>query len=141
MGALDISGLPENALLLVDASPIIYRLERHPIFAQRFAPLFDLQRAGRLRFAVSTIAIAEVLAGPFKRGDDSLAQRYRAVLESWRVVELTVDLAEAAARLRARLKLKLPDAIQAASAIAINADALVTHDRDFSGVTALRVIS
>ena len=28
--------------------------------------------------------------------------------------------------------LKLPDAVQAASAFAIDADALVTHDRDFS---------
>ena len=31
-------------------------------------------------------------------------------------------------------KLKLPDAIQLASALAINADALVTHDRDFAKV-------
>jgi predicted nucleic acid-binding protein len=141
MGALDLSGLPENALLLVDAAPIIYRLERHPILAERFAPVFDLQTAGGLRFAVSTITIAEVLAGPFKSGDEALARRYRAVLESWRVVELDVALAEEAARLRARLGLKLPDAIQAASALAINADALVTHDRDFARVSALRVIS
>ena len=35
---------------------------------------------------------------------------------------------------------KLPDAVQAASAIAINADALVTHDRDFSRLRAVRVL-
>jgi predicted nucleic acid-binding protein len=38
------------------------------------------------------------------------------------------------------LRLKLPDAVQAASAIAINADALITHDRDFSRLRALRVL-
>jgi predicted nucleic acid-binding protein len=141
MGAVDLTGLPEDALLLVDAAPIIYRLERHPTFAQHFAPVFDLHTAGRIRFAVTTITIAEVLGGPFKRGDEALARRYRAVLESWRVLELTADLAEEAARLRASLKLKLPDAIQAASALAINADALVTHDRDFSRLSALRIIS
>jgi predicted nucleic acid-binding protein len=141
MGAVDLSGLPEDPLLLVDAAPIIYRLERHPSFAQRFAPVFDLQTDGRARFAVTTITIAEVLAGPFKRGEEALARRYRAVLESWRVVELNAALADEAARLRGMLGLKLPDAIQAASALAINADALVTHDRDFSRVTALRVIS
>jgi predicted nucleic acid-binding protein len=32
------------------------------------------------------------------------------------------------------------DAVQAASALAINAAALVTHDRDFSRVKALRVL-
>jgi predicted nucleic acid-binding protein len=63
------------------------------------------------------------------------------VLESWRIVELNADLAEDAARLRASFKLKLPDAIQAASALAINADALVTHDRDFARVSSLRIIS
>jgi len=34
----------------------------------------------------------------------------------------------------------LPDAIQVASAIAVNADALVTHDRDFSRVKSLPVL-
>ena len=33
------------------------------------------------------------------------------------------------------------DAVQAASALAINAAALVTHDRDFSRVSSLRIIS
>ena len=141
MGALDLSGLPPQALLLLDSAPIIYWLEERAGFFERFEPLFARQAAGDVNFAVTTIAIAEVLSGPFKSGDDARAQRYRAVLESWRVVELNADLAEAAARLRAPMKLKLPDAIQAASALAINADALVTHDVDFSRVTGLRVIS
>jgi predicted nucleic acid-binding protein len=62
-------------------------------------------------------------------------------MESWQVINLTADLAESAARFRAALKLKLPDAIQVASAIAVNADALVTHDRDFSRVKALMILS
>ena len=94
-----------------------------------------------MQFAVTTISIAEVLTGPLQSGDDALARRYRAILESWRVVDLNAGLAEDAARLRARLRLKLPDAIQAASALAINADGLVTHERDFARVTALRVLS
>jgi predicted nucleic acid-binding protein len=52
-----------------------------------------------------------------------------------------VDIAESAARLRALLRLKLPDAIQAATALAINAAAIIAHDRDFSRVHSLRVIS
>ena len=63
------------------------------------------------------------------------------MLESWQIVDLNLQIAETAARLRASLKLKLADAVQAASAVAINADALVTHDRDFSRLTSLRVIS
>jgi len=73
-------------------------------------------------------------------GDEALARRYRAVLESWQCVESDLGIAESAARLRASLRLRLPDAAQAASALAINAAALVTHDRDFSRVKPLRVI-
>jgi predicted nucleic acid-binding protein len=93
-----------------------------------------------LALAVTTVTIAEVLAGPIAAGDEALVRRYRRTLESWQVVELTGDIAESAARLRIALRLKRPDAIQAASALAIGADALVTHDRDFARLSGLRVL-
>ena len=141
MEPLDLSDLPERALLLLDSAPIIYILEGDPRFAPRFRPLFEAHGAGRVRFAVTTIAVAEVLTGPLQNGDEALARRYRAILESWQLIELNVDIAESAARLRAAVRLKLADAVQAASALAVNAAALVTHDRDFSRVRSLRVIS
>lgn len=141
MDSLAVHALPEGALVLVDSAPIIYTLEAHPRHAPRFAPLFEGQEAGQLVLAVSTITIAEVLAGPLRSGEEALARRYRAVLESWQVVELSSDIAESAARLRGQYGLKLPDAIQVASALAINADALATHDRDFSKVRGLRILS
>jgi hypothetical protein len=55
---------------------------------------------------------------------EQLAEKYRATLRSWFVVDLDAETAESAARLRAALKLKLADAVQAASALAIGADAL-----------------
>ena len=140
MESLAFDGLPDQALLLVDSAPIIYLLEGHPKLGPRFRPLFAAHAAGRLRFAVTTIAIAEVLTGPLHAADEALARRYGAILESWQPIALDVDIAESAARLRASLRLKLADAVQAASALAINAAALVTHDRDFSRVHALRVI-
>jgi predicted nucleic acid-binding protein len=141
MEPLKIDDLPQGTLLLIDSAPIIYVLEDHPELAPRFKPLFEAHAAGRLRFAVTAIAIAEVLTGPLRAGDDALARRYRATFESWRPVTLDVDIAESAARLRASLKLSLADAVQAASALAINAAALVTHDRDFSRLHSLRILS
>ncbi|HUB13999.1 MAG TPA: PIN domain-containing protein [Acetobacteraceae bacterium] len=126
---------------MVDSAPIIYLLEGHPRFAPRFKPVFAAHGAGELRFAVTTITIAEVLTGPLQASDEALARRYRAILESWQPIALDIDIAESAARLRASLHLKLADAVQAASALAINAAALVTHDRDFSQVRSLRIIS
>ena len=90
---------------------------------------------------MSPVAIAEVLTGPLKSSDEALDRRYRALLESWRVVSFDADIAKGAARLRAAYGLKLPDAVQAASALETNADALLTHDRDFSRLSALEAPS
>ena len=141
MEPLEFGDLPEDAVVLIDSAPIIYFLEGHPRHGPRFEPLFEAHAAARLRFAVTTITIAEVLTGPLQAADDALARRYRAILESWQPVALDVDIAESAARLRASLCLKLADAVQAASALAINGAAPVTHDRDFSRVRSLCIIS
>jgi hypothetical protein len=44
-----------------------------------------------------------------------LCARYRSILESWQVVDLRADIAESAARLRASLRLKLAEAVQASA--------------------------
>lgn len=141
MDPLEFEDLPDQAVLLLDSAPIIYVVEAHPRFGPRYTSLFAAQAAGRLRFAVTGITIAEVLTGPLKARKEALARQFRVILESWQLVDLTLEIAENAARLRASLRLDLPNAIQAASALAINAAALVTHDRDFSRLKSLRVIS
>lgn len=141
MGALGFDDLPNGAVVLVDSAPIIYVLDSYPELGPRFAPLFDADAAGRLRIAIATITITEILTGAFRNGDVVRADRYRAIFNTWRLVGLDIDIAQNAARLRASLGLKTVDAIQVASAVAINAAALVTYDRDFSRVSSLRVIS
>jgi predicted nucleic acid-binding protein len=141
MESLNADALRDGALVLVDTAPIIYTLEDHRRFAARFKPLFRRHEAGEIALVVTTVTIAEVLTGPMKAGEEALARRYRAALEAWMVVDFTSDIAESAARLRGRYGLKLPDAIQLASALAINADALVTHDRDFASVTGIQVLA
>ena len=78
MEPIAFDDLPEQALLLIDSAPIIYFLENHPKLAPYFEPLFEAHGTGRLRFAVTTITIAEVLIGPLRAGDEPVARRYRA---------------------------------------------------------------
>jgi predicted nucleic acid-binding protein len=140
VGSVAQADLPDGSLVLVDSAPVIYVLENRPDFAPRFRALFERQRSGAIRFAAATITITEVMTGPLRAGEEAVAKRYRTMLESWQLVELTAEIAESAARFRAALGLRTPDAIQVASAIAIGADALVTHDRDFSKVKSLTVL-
>ena len=140
MEPVSLKGLPENPLLLVDSAPIIYVLEDHPELAPVFRSVFEVHDKGRARFAVTTVTIAEVLTGPLAERNEVLAERYRSTFRSWFVVDIDAEIAESAVRLRATCKLKLADAVQAASALTIGADALITHDRDFSGLPDLHVL-
>ena len=134
------AGLAPGALVVVDTAPIIYLLEDHPQFLPLFIGLFEAEAAGELQIAVSTITVAEVLTGPLRAGQDALAHRYETALSRYAVVAVDSAIAVSAARLRARYALKLPDAIQLATALELGAAALVTHDRDFARVEGLAIL-
>ncbi len=133
-------GLSEGAIVLVDTAPWIYLLEDHAEFAPRFVGLFEAAERGQIQLALSTVTLAEVLTGPFKAGQTALAKRYETALGAYQVVPLSAAVASLAAQLRVQYRLKLPDAVQLASALQIGAAALVTHDRDFSAVQGLPVL-
>ena len=139
-GALFWGGLASGDLVVVDSAPLIYWLDDHPTFAPLFEGLFDAHAAGLLQIAISTIALAEVLTGPFKHGRDALAKRFEKALSGFDVMPVSAEIAVTAARLRAGTGLRLPDALQAATALEAGAAALVTHDRDFSRLHGLRVL-
>jgi predicted nucleic acid-binding protein len=141
MGLSAPYGLKEGSRIAVDTAPLIHFLEDHRTLAARFLPLFEAEAAGNIEIAISAIAVAEVLAGPLKTGNEALASRYRRALDAWQIVPVDTELATMAARLRAAYGLRLADAIQAATAISTGCVALVTHDRDFIRLKGLRVIT
>jgi predicted nucleic acid-binding protein len=143
MGLDLVAAIPSGGLVVVDSAPIIYFLEDHRTLAARFAALFERAAAGDVGIAISAITLAEVLAGPLRAGHEVLAETYRTALtqgQGWSVVPVTEQIAVSAARFRATYRLKLPDALQVATVLAIGAYALVTHDRDFRSVRDVRVI-
>ena len=133
-------GLSPGALVLVDTAPWIYLLEDHPQFAPLFLGLFEAAERGHVQLALTTITLAEVLTGPLKHKQTALAKRYENALNKYQVLPLTATIAGLAAQLRIQYRLKLPDAVQLASALDRGAAALVTHDRDFSKVKGLPVL-
>ncbi|HET6720895.1 MAG TPA: PIN domain-containing protein [Rhodocyclaceae bacterium] len=134
-------GLPPGATVMVDTAPFIYLLESHPQFADRFVGLFEAAAVGKLNIALSTITLAEVLTGPFKAGETALAKRYEKALSQYNVIPVSTPIAVLAAQFRAQYRLRLPDAIQMATALDAGAAALVTHDRDFSRVTGVEILT
>jgi predicted nucleic acid-binding protein len=83
-----------------------------------------------------------VLAVPYRKGDHVLASRYDSILtrsRGVRIVDISRDHLRAAAQLRAASGVKVPDALQLATALAGGCTAFVTNDRDLPAVPGIRI--
>ena len=122
------AGLPTGSKVFVDTAPFIYLLESHPRLADQFAGLFEAASKGTLSIALSTVTLAEVLTGPYKPAQTALAtKRFEKALCLHEVVPVSVPIAALAAQLRVQYRLKLPDALQFATALETGAAAFVTQ--------------
>ena len=141
---IDLSQVPSDAVVTIDTAPIIFLLEDNQEFLPHYLPLFEKIEAGEYRAVISVITLAEILAGPLKHDNEIMADRYYSALTAHaniRVKEMDTELSFMAARIRTRYNLKLPDAIQVATAILTGSSALITHDRDFSTVSEIHILS
>ena len=134
--------IPDGARVLIDTNPLIYIFEGNHL-ARPFEPIFAAIDEGRIHAVITPITLAEIVAGPLKAGKEALAERYRQTLTAnpgWKLCDINADIAMLAARLRSKHRLKLPDALQAATALHQNCHALITHDRDFKSLIDLLVL-
>jgi predicted nucleic acid-binding protein len=127
----------------LDTAAFIYLIEEHPRYLPLLAPLFREADEGRRRLVTSALTLLEVLVVPYRAGDAALAERYEAVLTRGRGLDL-VDLDRAvlhgAAQLRARSRLRTPDALQLAAALLRGCSAFITNDRRLPEVAGLKVV-
>jgi predicted nucleic acid-binding protein len=118
----------------VDTSVLIYHLEDLAPYAELTTFLIARGASGRASLIVSTVTIAEVLAGAWRTGDPARARRVEATLRAmpWgKVADVTWDAAARGAELRGRLRLPMPDALIIASTVAAGAQRLVTNDAEW----------
>lgn len=129
--------------LFLDACTITYRIEdAHPWNERLVAWLTDVRSHGDVTLAVSRLSLLECRVKPLRDGDTALLARYDEFFSApdLRVVELDADVLEGATRIRALTGLRTPDALQAASCLAFDHEAVfLTTDAGFRRVPGLRV--
>ena len=133
----------EGKTVGLDTAPLIYFIEKHPKFHPCVRPFFLAMQRGDFEVVTSTMTLTEVLVHPIRNNNATLAARYRDILqnaERLRTVPFTADIAETAAHLRATHKIRTPDAIQVATAIAMKADFFLTNDFTLSAVSSPTVL-
>ena len=139
MGSLN---LPSSGVIYVDTAPVIYTVEKHLDYFALLDPLWAASELGQIQVVSSEMILLETLTGALKRNDLQLIADYESVLTAseMNLIPITSALLRDAARLRASINIKTPDAIHAATAFASGCNLLITNDKDLKRVTALNVI-
>jgi len=127
----------------LDTVVFIYFIEEHPQYLPLIEPLFAAIDAGTVEGVTSSLTFLETLVVPYRVGNGPLGERYEALLtgsRGIRMLDLDRPLLRAAAQLRASLRVRTPDAIQLAAALAARCSAYLTNDRELPPVPGLKIL-
>jgi predicted nucleic acid-binding protein len=127
----------------LDTAVFIYFIEEHPDYLPLVEPVLAGMDAGRWKGVTSTLTLLETLVVPYRAGNLQLADRYESLLASargLRLVELDRPLLRVAAQLRARYRLRTPDALQLTAALTTECTAFMTNDRRLPEIAGLRIL-
>ena len=133
----------KHKIIGLDTAPFIYYIEDVAPYADLLDPAFSLLESHALRAVTSTVTLAEILTKPFADKKFSLADEIKFTLKSFSslsVVPIDEKVGEAAALIRARYAIRLPDALQVAAAIQQEATLFLTNDKRIKKVDAVEVL-
>ncbi len=127
----------------IDTAPIIYFIEKG-IYFKIMRSFFERLLEGHFRAITSTITLLEVLVQPYRYENNHLLEEYREILlyaDSLSIVPVSNEIADKAAELRARYRVRTPDAIQVATAIQGKASMFLTNDKTLKKIREIDVIT
>jgi predicted nucleic acid-binding protein len=140
MGLLD---LIKGDRVYLDANIWIYASEGVSDYSQSLSALFEAVDAGLLKLVTSELSLAEILVRPIKEGNVLEQETYTEAITSTdgsTSIPINREILIRAAGIRANTKLKLPDAIHAATAINAGCTTFLTNDKQFRTVQDLYVL-
>lgn len=124
--------------IYLDASPVVYMVER---VAEFLEPVRARLSIPDLICVASELTRLECRVKPIQRGDGRLLQEYEQFFDQSvdEIVELTREVMDLAAEIRAKYSFKTPDAIHLAAAVAAACDVFLTNDRQLARFDGIRV--
>jgi predicted nucleic acid-binding protein len=139
MGSLII---PPSGLVYLDSSPVIYSVEKHPVYASLVEPLWRAAKAKTIEIVSSELVLLETLVGPLKTGNAVLASAYEQLFQQaqTRLFPITQPILREAARLRATTNLRTPDALHAATAETMACAMFVSNDARLRNVLRIPTV-
>jgi predicted nucleic acid-binding protein len=137
--------LKDVLYLYIETAPFIYFVENHPVYADKVDAVFAYMEANNIETNTSAITLTEILVKPPPANDNALQDEYLHLLtttDNVHLMPVNATIAKRAALLRARYKLKTPDAIHVATALKTGCNAFLKNDVGIIGdlVPPLKIV-
>jgi predicted nucleic acid-binding protein len=134
--------LRRHRRIALDTSIFIYYLEANLSYVDMAGEVFAWLERSPNTAVTSSLTMTELLVQPYRAQNERLVNRYFGLLSlfpnlEWVPPDLTI--ADVAAQLRARYRLRTPDALQGATAICRSATAILTSDAGIARIPQVEV--
>jgi predicted nucleic acid-binding protein len=129
--------------VLIDTSIWIYHFEQHPQFAAAAGKIIESLEEGKFRGVASELTLLQLTVRPLQLGRQDVADDYEVLLDYFPNFELepiSRDILLEAAALRARQRLRTPDAIQIATGLRTGATLAVTNDEGWRNFPLIETV-
>jgi predicted nucleic acid-binding protein len=136
--------LEDNNLIFLDTAIFIYHFEANHHYSSATQKIFRNIEAGRNLGMTTTLTLAEIVTKPLESGKIEAVEDYKYLLNNFpnlSIIDINQKIAIIGAGLRAKYKLKLPDALQLAGGITHNASLFITNDKKIKKVKEIKVVT
>jgi predicted nucleic acid-binding protein len=133
MGYLNIK---DGCQVYADTSVFIYTVESHPEYWSLLQPLWEKFDKNLIEIYNSELTLLEVLINSIKNEDNLLINDYEKLLLNTDICLISINksILRASANLRAKSKIKTPDAIHIATALSLKCDLFLTNDLNLKNI-------
>ncbi len=129
--------------MLIDTSIWIYHFEQHPELGAAAGKIIESLEEGEYRGVASELTLLELIVRPLQLGRQDVADDYEVLLDHFPNFDLepiSRDILLEAAALRARQRLRTPDAIQIATGLTTGATLAVTNDESWRKLPFIKTV-
>ena len=129
--------------VVIDTSIWICHFEQHPQLAAAAGEIIENLEEGKFRGVASELTLLELTVKPLQLGRQDVADDYEVLLDyfpNFELVPISREILLEAAALRARQRLRTPDAIQIATGLRTGATLAVTNDEGWRNFPLIETI-
>lgn len=137
------SALAGHRLIALDSSVWIYHFESAASLGRHASEVIGAVAAGRVEAVSSELVLLELLVAPMRKDMHDVADEIELLLTRhphFALLPVSREVLIRAAELRARHRLRTPDAIMLATALLAGATLAVTNDRKWRRIDGIEVM-